>query len=57
MKTREKFTGVNSIEFYKHFQSDEDCYKYIADIKWKNGYVCKRCNNTTYCNGKKPYSK
>lgn len=55
--TRDKFIGVNSIKFYNRFRADEDCYKYIADIKWQDGYVCKKCGNTHYCAGRKPYSR
>ncbi len=57
MEQRDRFKGVNSIKFYNRFQSDEDCYKYLADIKWENGYVCKKCGNTHYCKGSKPYSR
>jgi hypothetical protein len=39
MKTGETYTGVLSIEFYRRFQSDADCNKYLSEIKWKNGYV------------------
>jgi len=56
---KEKFIGVNSIMFNKYFQTDEDCYSYLADIKWgENPYVCKRCSATDYyCKGKQPYSR
>ena len=55
---REQFTGVNSILFNKYFQTDEDCYSYLADIKWhNNSYVCKRCLSVDYCIGKQPYSR
>lgn len=55
---KEKFIGVNSIKFNRHFQTDDDCYSYLADIKWGDRvYVCKRCLATDYCTGKQPYSK
>ena len=57
MNFRKKYTGVNSIEFYKYFQTDDDCLKYLSDIKWEIGYSCKKCGNTTYCKGAKPYSR
>jgi hypothetical protein len=58
METRKQFTGVNSIKFNRFFQSDMDCYRYLADIKWSSGvYRCKRCDNTKYGKGKKPYSR
>ena len=58
MKTREQFIGVNSIKFYQYFQSDEDCYRYLSEIKWTSGaYHCKRCGNMKYGKGEKPYSR
>lgn len=57
MITRDAFIGVNSIKFYKRFQSDTDCYKYLADIKWQDGYTCKKCGSTNYCHGEKPFSR
>lgn len=49
--------GVNSILFYNRFPDEESCYLYLAAIKWKAGYVCKRCSHTNYCTGRKPYSR
>ena len=55
MKARERFTGVDLIKFNSWFQSDEDCYRYLSEIKWLSGmYYCKRCGNTIYGRGKKP---
>lgn len=47
MEARQQFKGVNSIKFYRAFSSDEDCYKYLSEIKW-NGteFVCPRCGHT-----------
>ena len=57
MDAREKYTGVNSIDFYKKFQTDEDCLQYLSAKKWENGFVCKKCGNTTFCKGEKNYSR
>lgn len=48
--------GVNSIRFYKQFPDEKSCYGYMAAIKWKDGYVCKKCSHTNYYAGRKPYS-
>lgn len=48
---------MNSIKFNQRFKTDEDCYLYIATIKWENGYACKKCNNSKYIPGKKPFSR
>lgn len=58
MEQRDKFEGVNSIKFYNHFRTDEDCYKYLSGIKWDgDSFVCKKCGNTHYCKGHLPYSR
>lgn len=57
MNDRNRFTGVNSIKFYNRFRSDDDYYQYLADLKWQAGYVCKKCGNTHYCTGRKPFSR
>jgi len=58
MESRGKFTSVNSIKFNRYFQSDEDCYRYLSEIKWSSSdYRCKRCGYTKYGKGKKPYSR
>ncbi len=48
---------MNSIVFNKLFSEVSDCYKYISLIKWENGYVCIKCNNDKYYNGKKLFSR
>jgi transposase-like protein len=57
MNARKKYIGVNSIEFYRTFQTDADCLKYLSEIKWQNGYICKKCGHTTFCKGEKEYSR
>jgi hypothetical protein len=57
MEKRDRFTGVNSIRFYKRFQDEAACYRYIADIKWASGFVCKKCGHDNYCSGRKPSSR
>jgi transposase-like protein len=37
------FKGINAIEFSKRFQTNEDCYHYLLNIKWGKGYQCSRC--------------
>ena len=58
MEKREQYIGVNSIKFNRYFQCDEDCYRYLSDIKWSlHDFRCKRCGYTKYGKGKKPYSR
>lgn len=58
MTERNQFKGVNSIKFHNTFSSNDDCYRYLADIKWNDcGYQCKKCGHTKYYKGVKPYSR
>jgi hypothetical protein len=39
------------------FQSDEKCLEFLSNLKWANGFVCKKCQNTNFCAGKEPFSR
>jgi hypothetical protein len=39
------------------FKCDEECYKFLAEVKWEEGFVCRKCGNTNHCPGKSPYSR
>jgi hypothetical protein len=39
------------------FSTDEVCLKFIADQKWENGFICRKCGNDNYCKGKTPHSR
>jgi hypothetical protein len=35
-------------EFIKIFPNEFSCMKYIEEIKWSNGYECRKCSNPKY---------
>jgi len=39
------------------FTSDEKCYEFLAELKWSDGFTCRKCGNTNYCPGKTPHSR
>jgi two-component system, sensor histidine kinase LadS len=39
------------------FQSDEKCFEFLADLKWSEGFLCRKCGNDNSCPGKTPYSR
>lgn len=39
------------------FHNDEKCYEFLAGLKWKDGFVCRKCGNTNSCPGKTPHSR
>ena len=44
--------------FVNRFKCNEDCYKYLSEIKWPDGrFVCAKCGNTTFHVGRSPYSR
>lgn len=50
--------GKISIEEIKTIYSHEEkCLEFIANEKWKDGFVCRKCGNTNYCGGKKEFSR
>ena len=51
------FKNIEIIKFNDIFPSEESCLKFLADEKWKTGFVCRKCGHTNYCKGKKPFSR
>lgn len=43
--------------FLNRFGTKNDCYAYLAELKWVNGYECRRCSATKYIKGKQPMSR
>ena len=50
-------TDVDFEEFSKIYSDRETCFKFLSDLKWENGYACKKCGNNHYGNGHLPYSR
>lgn len=46
----ELFKGENFMEFSERFSSDVICKQYLADIKWNNGFICKKCGCKKFTN-------
>lgn len=56
-EARVNATEVDFEEFSLKYPDKDSCYKFLADMKWENGYSCIKCNNTSYCNGKVPFNR
>ena len=39
------------------FTDSEKVLKFIADVKWKDGFTCRNCGHTNFCEGKSPSSR
>jgi len=57
VKARVMVEEVDFEEFSKIFPSEESCYRYLAELKWDKGYVCRKCGHTRFCEGKDKYSR
>ena len=57
VKARVDAKEVNLDEFKKIYPNDEACLLYLSQLKWKDGFSCKKCENTKSAKGKAPYSK
>jgi len=57
MNKRTQFIGVNSIKFHNTFSTDDDCYRYLSEIKWDKEYQCRKCGHAKFYKGVKPYSR
>lgn len=51
------FKKLDLSQFNTQFSTDEKCLQYLADLKWKDGFVCKKCGHTNYCKGKTAHSR
>ena len=38
----ELFKGQSLLEFTERFKTDLDCEEYLASLKWKDGYCCRK---------------
>lgn len=44
-------------EFSQIYPDKDSCLSFLADLKWTNGYQCRRCGHEKYCDGREPYSR
>lgn len=49
--------GLSPEQLEELFTNDDKCLEFLADLKWSNGFVCRKCGNTNSCAGKSPYSR
>jgi hypothetical protein len=47
----------DAVQLEELFNSDEKCLEFLADLKWSEGFICRKCGNTNHCPGKTPHSR
>ena len=53
----QRFKSLSLFEFQERFKTSEDCLIYLSNLKWKDGFVCKKCVHTHSCAGNAPHSR
>ena len=53
----QRFKSLSLFEFQEQFKSSEDCLRYLSEIKWKSGFICRKCGHTHSCSGKVAHSR
>lgn len=53
----ENVKDLSHEEFSVLFSNEERCLEFLARHKWGDSFVCRTCDNTNYCAGKKPFSR
>ena len=48
---------LSLFEFQTKFTTDRDCLKHLSEVKWNDGFVCKKCNHTHYCKGNSEFDR
>jgi hypothetical protein len=43
----------NFKDFRENYSTEYQCNAYLCDLKWGNGYECKKCKHTKYVKGRK----
>lgn len=39
------------------FTNDGKCYEFLAELKWSDGFTCRKCGNNNSCPGKASHSR
>lgn len=54
-----KITSIERLdmEFDRLFPDEESCLLYLEQLKWDNGFICRHCGNTNFCNGSRKFSR
>ncbi len=46
-----KYKSLSVFEFHEQFKTENDCEKYLSELKWGKGFNCIKCGHNNYCKG------
>lgn len=53
----QRFKSLSLFDFQQRFTCADDCLKYLARMKWKEGFECRKCGHKRSCAGKAKLSR
>jgi len=56
-KARVMSKVVDFEEFCKIYPDKDSCFKYISELKWREGYSCRKCGNAHYLAGQTLFAR
>ncbi|MFH6985764.1 7TM-DISM domain-containing protein [Marinoscillum luteum] len=56
-RARVLMKGVDFEEFKKIFSDKIECFKFLSEIKWKDGFKCKKCGYNKHGEGRIPFGR
>lgn len=56
-KERGLLKALTFEEFFQTFPDENSCYRFIEELKWGNGYTCKKCNNDKFTKSTSLFSR
>ena len=51
------FSTLNAFEFQKRYTDTNNCLESLAELKWKDGFTCRRCGCPSYTKGYIPFGR
>lgn len=51
------FKGISNEKFNKYFKDEDDCLRYLSELKWKEGYKCKACGCKKWWAGRRWFDR
>lgn len=57
MNLKSIFSEVPVNEFSKKFATEEECLSFLAQAKWNDQFMCKKCGHDNFCKGKTFFSR
>lgn len=53
----QRYKSLSIFEFQERFPDNEACYEYLAELKWSEGFTCRKCGHDKYCKGNTEYHR